>query len=85
MTEELLSLHSYAMWELEPLPPGRSAVECSWLFKVKRDAKGNIERYKTRLVAKGFLQQPGVDLNQVWAPVRTPHFVVCWLLLMIRT
>jgi hypothetical protein len=39
------------------------------LFKIKRDANGNIERYKTCLVAKVLSQRPGVDFDQVWAPV----------------
>ncbi|GJP52588.1 hypothetical protein CLOM_g14214, partial [Closterium sp. NIES-68] len=39
------------------LPPGRKAISSKWLFKRKTDADGNIERYKSRLVAKGYQQQ----------------------------
>lgn len=33
-----------------------------WVYKVKRQCYESIERYKTRLVARGFRQQPGIDL-----------------------
>jgi hypothetical protein len=41
MTEELQSLHANKTWELDPLASGRTAVDCGWLFKIKRDADGN--------------------------------------------
>ncbi|KAG8951326.1 hypothetical protein FRC04_006566, partial [Tulasnella sp. 424] len=55
-------------WELVQLPPDRKAIGSRWVFKVKRDAKGEIERYKGRLVAQGFSQRPGIDFHEVFAP-----------------
>ncbi|GJP67910.1 hypothetical protein CLOP_g24668 [Closterium sp. NIES-67] len=46
-----------------------SAISSKWLFKRKTDADGNIERYKSRLVAKGYQQQEKKDYNEVYAPV----------------
>jgi transposase InsO family protein len=69
MNEELQSLHEYRTWTLETPPKGTVTIPCKWVYKVKTDARGNIERFKARIVAKGFKQRPGIDFDQVWAPV----------------
>jgi hypothetical protein len=69
MEEELASLRAAGTWELAAPPPGVKVLPVRWVFKIKRDAQGNIERYKARLVVKGFMQQEGVDFNEVYAPV----------------
>ena len=56
-------------WRLAKLPKGRKAIACKWVFKIKRQADGSIERYKARLCAKGFSQVEGVDYNETFAPV----------------
>ncbi|GJP77479.1 hypothetical protein CLOP_g7864 [Closterium sp. NIES-67] len=45
------------------------AISSKWLFKRKTDADGNIERYKSRLVAKWYQQQEKKEYNEVYAPV----------------
>jgi len=69
MQDELNTLHANNTWSVVPLPDGRNVVGSKWVFKVKRDANGNIARYKARLVAQGFLQQPGTDFDEIFAPV----------------
>jgi histone deacetylase 1/2 len=69
MNEEMASLHSNGTWTLEPLPPGVKPLPPKWVFKIKRDSNGNIERHKARLVVKGFLQVEGIDFSEVYAPV----------------
>jgi hypothetical protein len=69
MDEEMTSLKANNTWELEELPEGVKPIPVKWVFRIKRDGLGNIERYKARLVAKGCAQVEGVDFNEVYAPV----------------
>ena len=56
-------------WELVERPPGRKLIDSKWCYKVKRHADGSIEKFKARLVARGFTQVEGVDYEQTSAPV----------------
>ena len=56
-------------WELADLPHGHRAITLKWVFKLKRDEAGAIVKHKVRLVARGFLQQEGIDFDDAFAPV----------------
>ncbi|KAG8955677.1 hypothetical protein FRC04_007668 [Tulasnella sp. 424] len=66
--KEVEALRENGTWDLVELPKGRKAIGSRWVFLIKRKSDGTIERYKGRLVAKGFAQAPGVDFDQVFAP-----------------
>lgn len=69
MEEEYDSLMENKTWELVSLPPGRKALDCKWVYKTKKDAAGKIERYKARLVARGFAQTKRIDYEDTYSPV----------------
>ena len=50
-------------------PEGKIPVGCKWVFTVKYNSDGSIERYKARLVAQGFTQTYGVDYQETFAPI----------------
>ena len=66
---EYSSLINNETWELVPPPLDANIVGSKWVLKVKRDANGNINRYKARLVAQGYSQVKGVDYDEVFSPV----------------
>jgi len=67
--EELATLNAAGTWRLEEAPAGANIIGSKWVFKAKKDAAGNIARYKARLVAQGFSQVGGVDYDDTYAPV----------------
>jgi hypothetical protein len=68
MQEEIATCERMCVWKRTTLPPGRQVVGCRWVLTIKRNAAGEIERFRARLVAQGFSQRPGVDYDEVYAP-----------------
>ena len=67
--EELSVLKAAGTWELVDAPKGANIIGSRWVFWAKNNAAGNVVCYKARLVAQGFLQVPGVDYFDTFAPV----------------
>lgn len=72
MRDEYEALRRNNTWTLVPCLPSMNIVGCRWIFKTKHKADGSLERYKTRLVAKGFNQMPGLDFDETLHPVVKP-------------
>lgn len=66
---ECKSLTKNETWKVCDLPKDRKAITNKWVFKLKRKADGQIDKYKARLVARGFTQKFGFDYNETYAPV----------------
>jgi hypothetical protein len=69
MREEMASIEQNQTWKLVDLPRGHRAIGLKWVFKLKRNEAGNTIKHKARLVAKWYVQQQGVDYDEVFAPV----------------
>ncbi|CAL2264948.1 unnamed protein product [Prunus armeniaca] len=69
MNVEMKALNKNETWDLVHLLRGNKAVGCRWVFILKHKANGSIDRYKTRLVAKGYTQTYGVDYLETFAPI----------------
>lgn len=69
MEAEWTQLEDLGTFTLTELPVGRKAIGCRWVYIIKRDMQGAIDKYKARLVAQGFSQKPGQDFFETYAPV----------------
>ena len=66
---ELKSLDDARTWNMVKRPKNTNVVSCKWVFKIKKNAAGEIDKYKVRLVAHGFTQQYGVNYHETYALV----------------
>ena len=69
MKEKLDAFSKNHTRDLVTLPPWKSMVGCKWMYKIKTRSDWSIECYKTRLVAKGFTQEYGIDYEETFVPV----------------
>lgn len=69
MDEEYKALMENNTWKLVSLPSSKRAIPCKWVFKTKTNEKGDVVKYKARLVIKGCSQKKGIDYNEVFSPV----------------
>ncbi|GAB2303795.1 hypothetical protein Dimus_038963 [Dionaea muscipula] len=69
MQEEIDALAQNQTWDLVPKPKDVQPISCKWVYKIKTHPDGSIDRYKARLVARGFSQKYGLDYDETFSPV----------------
>ncbi|GJS35318.1 retrovirus-related pol polyprotein from transposon TNT 1-94 [Tanacetum coccineum] len=69
MQEELHQFERLNVWELVERPAGRNIIGVKWLWKNKTDAENTVIRNKSRLVAKGYHREEGIDFEESFALV----------------
>ena len=67
--KEIQAIISNNTWTLTDLPPGFKVLSLKWVCHTKRDANNNFEKYKARIVVRGFAQEIGLDFDETFAPV----------------
>jgi hypothetical protein len=69
MDEEIKCIERNQTWKLVDLLDDKDVISVKWMYKTKQDAEGKVQKYKARLVVRGFTQQSRIDYNETLSPV----------------
>lgn len=69
MREEVYSLNRQNVWRLVQLLKNRSAISVKWTYDIKLNKDNKIERFKARIVGKGFMWSQGLNFDELYSPV----------------
>ncbi|GJU56210.1 retrovirus-related pol polyprotein from transposon TNT 1-94 [Tanacetum coccineum] len=69
MQEKLNEFERLGVWELVPRPDKVMVITLKWIYNVKLYELGGILKNKARLVACGYRQEEGIDIEESFAPV----------------
>lgn len=61
------------------IPVDKIIVDCKWVFQIKLNSDGSVQRYKAHLVAKGFTQVEAFDYFETFASVVKMTTIHCLL------
>jgi len=62
--EEIATIEHKNTWELTDLLKGHKTIGVKWVYKTKLRENGEVDKFKVRLIAKGYKQQFGVDYKR---------------------
>ncbi|KAL0421152.1 UNVERIFIED_CONTAM: Retrovirus-related Pol polyprotein from transposon RE1 [Sesamum latifolium] len=69
MKEEMMMIEKNRTWSLVPIPRNKHVIGVKWIFRAKLNSDGSVNKYKARLVVKGYSQLAGVDYGDTFAPM----------------
>ena len=69
MASELRSIIKNDTWTFVDRPKDRKVIGSRVILRNKYDSNGKLDKRKARIVARGFLQRPGIDFTETFAPV----------------
>lgn len=69
MRAEIDALEANGTWTMEDLPHGKKAIGSKWVYKVKFNFDGTIERLKAHVVVQSDTQTEGIDYTETFAPI----------------
>jgi hypothetical protein len=69
MDEEMESLDKNEAWDQVEFLTGRNPIGNKWVFKKKLNEEGKVEKFKARLVEKGYSQVEGIDFGEIFSHV----------------
>jgi len=84
MDHEIATLEGAQTWEAVPHPPGKNVVGSKWVFRIKQNLEGKIQKYKVRLIARGFTQVFRQDYYNTFLPVARLASFRSFLTLTVR-
>ena len=75
MDAEIETIERNHTWELLELSEGEKTVEVKWIYRIKLNEKGEVDRFKAHLVTKGYTQKYGIDYYEVFTLVAR-HYTI---------
>jgi hypothetical protein len=69
MEDEMGSMSTNKVWKLEEILNRAKIVYCKRVYQTKCEFQGNVDRFKARLVTKGFTQREGINYNETFSPI----------------
>lgn len=83
MVEEYNSIMTNDVWEVVLRPKDQTIVGSRWIYKIKYTENGSVDKYKARLVEKGYAQKEWIDYEETFTPVA--RYTSIWSVISLTT